>query len=76
MSHSQLDQLIHMANQIADNNQHHDSEAESVELIATHLMRFWARAMKQDIVAYANSDGSKLTPLAQKAVAELSAQYS
>ncbi len=76
MSHSQLDQLIHMANQIADNNLHHGDETESVQIVSDHLMRFWARAMKQQIVAYANNDGSQLTPLARKAVAELSAQYS
>ncbi len=76
MSNSQLNQLIHMANQIAANNTHHDDDAEAAQMVASHLKRFWARAMKQQIISYADSDGSALSPVARQAVAELAANYS
>ena len=74
MSHSQLDQLIIMANQIADNN-HLDTEAESIEFIATHIKKFWARSMKEELIAYAKEDGDKLNSLATPAIMSLSEQY-
>ncbi len=74
MSHSQLDQLIIMANQIADNN-HLDTDAESVEFIAMHIKKFWARSMKEELIAYANEGGDKLNVLATKAIMLLSEQY-
>lgn len=74
MSHSQLDQLIIMANQIADNN-HLDTDAESIEFIATHIKKFWARSMKKELIAYAKEGGDKLNLLATQAVMLLSEQY-
>lgn len=75
MSHSQLEQLITMANQIADNNTHHDSEEDSVRFIAHHIKSFWARSMKHELIEYAQNDGSQLNALALKATLELAAQY-
>ncbi len=68
MSRSQLETLIHMANQIAVNNAHY---ADAAERIHTHLKKFWARSMKGQIVAYLQQDGSELSPLAREAVARL-----
>lgn len=76
MSNAQLNHLIHMANQIADNNTHHDHEDDAVEMVASHLKKFWARAMKQQIVQYANNDGSELNRVAKKAVSQLAERYS
>ncbi len=74
MSHSQLDQLIIMANQIADNN-HLDTDAESVEFIAMHIKKFWARSMKHELIEYAQNDGSQLNEFALKATLKLGVQY-
>lgn len=71
MSHNQLDTLIHMANQIAANNSHYGTEAEAAERVLTHLKKFWARSMKQQILDYLNEDGSQLSPLARTAIARL-----
>ncbi|MBA2779833.1 formate dehydrogenase subunit delta [Billgrantia kenyensis] len=71
MSRSQLDTLIHMANQIAANNAHYGDDA--AERVHTHLKKFWARSMKRLIVEYLHEDGSELSPLARQAV-ELLAQ--
>jgi len=78
MSPTQLPQLIHMANQIADNQFCPDINAEqqhAVDLIAGHLKRFWAKSMKQQIVAYAREDGAELRPLALRAVRQLAQAY-
>jgi len=61
-------QLIHMANQIATNNENHRTEEEAVVAVATHMKKFWARSMKQDIVDYLNSGGTDLHPISRLAV--------
>lgn len=75
MTNAQLDHLIRMANQIADNNTHHDTESEAVEMVTTHLKKFWARAMKQQIVEYALNDGQALNPVAKQAIDQLALYY-
>ncbi|CAO3308182.1 formate dehydrogenase subunit delta [Pseudomonas asiatica] len=67
----QLYTLILMANQIAANNSHCGSEAEAAERVRTHLKRFWARSMKQQIVDYLHRDGSQLSSIAKVAITEL-----
>ncbi|QOR40585.1 formate dehydrogenase subunit delta [Billgrantia diversa] len=68
MSRSQLDTLIHMANQIAINNAHYGDAAERIH---THLKKFWARSMKHQIIDYLREDGSQLSPLARQAIEQL-----
>ncbi|MGR4070416.1 formate dehydrogenase subunit delta [Halomonas sp. LR3S48] len=68
MSRSQLDTLIHMANQIAINNAHYGDAAERIH---THLKKFWARSMKRQIIDYLREDGSQLSPLARQAIERL-----
>lgn len=79
MSPTQLSHLIHMANQIADNQFRPDTSAEqqqyTVDLICGHIKRFWARSMKQQIIAYAREDGAELRPLALQAVRQLAQVY-
>ncbi|ANG62727.1 formate dehydrogenase [Marinobacterium aestuarii] len=70
---NQLDTLIHMANQIADNNSHYGTQEEAAIRVAAHLKKFWARSMKQQIIAYLQQDGSNLTPLAQTAITQMQA---
>lgn len=73
MSRSQLDSLIHMANQIAANNTHFGEAA--AEYVATHIKKFWARSMKNQIIAYLQQDGSQLSPLAQQAIERLAQEW-
>ncbi|NVK41014.1 MAG: formate dehydrogenase subunit delta [Oceanospirillaceae bacterium] len=68
---NQLDTLIHMANQIAANNSHYGSEAEATARVHSHLTKFWARSMKQQIIDYLQNDGSELSPLARDAISQL-----
>jgi len=73
MAHThQLEALIGMINQIADNvplAAHSKSKADDV---ASHVQRFWSRDMKISIIDYAEQGGQELNAIAQKAVAKLS----
>lgn len=72
MSH-QLNSLIRMANQIAANNNHKGDQDEVAAIVANHLKKFWARPMKQQIIAYCqeHSNDSELSAIATLAVKQL-----
>ena len=72
MGNHQLNSLIKMANQIAENNTHIGDETAEAEMVANHLTKFWARSMKAQIKEYLESDGSELLPIAKKAVVLMS----
>lgn len=67
MSQDQLGSLIKMINQIADNA----GNGENVDAVASHVARFWARPMKQQIVAHLHGGGDGLNPVAKQAVQQL-----
>jgi len=71
MHQSQLDHLIKMINQIASNNLYNDNVEQAAAKVANHIQRFWAPPMKQQIFNYAASDGSKLSPVVQQAIAQM-----
>lgn len=54
---SELDQLVKMANQIAANFSFHD---DCVDRLATHINRFWAPVMRQQLKDHANSGATDL----------------
>lgn len=62
---SDVDQMVKMANQIAENFSFYDDQ---VERTADHLQRFWASRMKQKMAAYLESGGEGLSEPARKAV--------
>ena len=64
----QIHHLIKMANQIAANFAHEQDTDAAALALANHLTRFWTSAMRQQIVAYAGSDGGELLPLARRAM--------
>ncbi|MEX0606241.1 MAG: formate dehydrogenase subunit delta [Marinobacter sp.] len=68
MSDQQLNNLIKMINQISVNNQHHDSDHQAAEAVAAHLMKFWARSMKQLIISHLDEGGEGLLPVSRMAV--------
>ena len=71
MAATELDHLIKMINQIADNIAIGDSEAVTGPKVADHINRFWARPMKEKIIDYAASDGKQLNDVAKIAVSQL-----
>ena len=66
MSHSPVETLIKMINQIATNNRAYEDK-EAAERVASHIKRFWARKMKEDLVEYLDAGGAELDPIAKDA---------
>lgn len=68
MGSNQLASTIKMVNQIAVNNSHLGDESEAAIIVASHIGKFWAKTMKQQLCQYFADDGSALNPIAQQAV--------
>ncbi|MGO2135525.1 formate dehydrogenase subunit delta [Marinobacter sp.] len=73
MSDPQLNNLIKMIDQIIANNLHQGSEDRVTDVAADHLHKFWARSMKQQIIACAHESPADLSALAQLTIAKLEA---
>lgn len=71
MSTSQLQHLISMINQISSNNNYNKSDEETACFVANHIRSFWARSMKEQILQYADEDGSKLSNASKIALTQL-----
>lgn len=65
---AEVDQLVKMANQIADNFSFHD---DAVERLTDHLTRFWAPSMRQELIRFHQSGGSGLKPPVVAAIRSL-----
>lgn len=68
MSSTELDNLIKMANQIADNIAIGDNQSVMATKAAEHIRSFWARPMKDKIIEYATRDGEQLNSVARVAI--------
>ncbi len=66
---SQLENLVHMANQIAANNAHWGTDDEVLARVANHLKKFWAPSMLRMLADYTEDD---LDPVARAAVRTIS----
>ena len=64
----EVERLVRMANQIADNLSFHD---DSVDRIADHLRRFWAPSMRQKLADHAAAGGVGLNPGVMAAIGRL-----
>lgn len=64
----EIEHLVKMANQIADNFSFH---ADAAERTADHLQRFWAPSMRQQLLEYDSAGGEGLQPLLQRALRQL-----
>jgi formate dehydrogenase subunit delta len=65
------DRLVAMANDIAAFFAGESDRETAVAGIASHIVRFWERRMRSQIVSYYLSGGGGLSPLAMAAVARL-----
>jgi formate dehydrogenase subunit delta len=64
----EIERLVKMANQIADNFSFHDDVAERT---ADHLQRFWAPSMRRKILEYHAQGGDGLGPAVREALGRL-----
>lgn len=65
---SEVEQLVKMANQIAENFSFHD---DSVERLADHVQRFWAPSMRTKLIAFHQDGGTGLKPDVIAAIGQL-----
>ena len=65
---SEIQSLVKMANQIADNFSFHD---DAVARTVDHIERFWAPSMQKSLVAYVDEGGGGLKPGTLDAVRKL-----
>lgn len=65
---SDMDHLVRMANQIAENFSFHDDQ---VARTADHLQRFWAPPMRRKLAAHAESGGEGLAEPVIEALGQL-----
>jgi len=66
----EVERLVKMANQIAENLVFHD---DAIERIADHLQRFWAPSMRQRLAEHAASGGAGIRPEVRAALQRLAA---
>ncbi len=64
----EIEHLVKMANQIADNFSFHE---DGVERIRDHLQRFWAPSMRAKLAEYEAADGNGLKPEVRRALRDL-----
>jgi len=69
-----IDNLITMANQIGDFFKSYPDHEQAKKDIVTHIKRFWALRMRQQIVAHVNEhQGQGLHPIVSEAIKQHSA---
>lgn len=62
---SELESLVKMANQIADNFSFHE---DAVDRTADHLRRFWAPSMRERLLEAVRDGEVQLKPVAENAI--------
>ena len=66
-----IDNLVHMANRIAEFFEAMPDEAEARDGVAQHLQRYWEPRMRRELVAHVQANqGVGLRPLVLAAVRE------
>ncbi len=67
---NELQTLVKMANQIAANFSFHE---DAVERTVTHLQRYWAPVLRQQMIDHVSAGGAGLDELALQAAQRLTA---
>ncbi len=65
---AEVEQLIKMANQIAENFSFHD---DPVDRLTDHIQRFWAPSMTQKLIEFRKAGGSGMKPAVAAAIQRL-----
>jgi formate dehydrogenase subunit delta len=66
-----IEQLVTMANDIANFFRNASDPGAGPRNVADHLRRYWAPPMRKQIIAHLNGGGAGLSDLAREAVGEL-----
>ncbi len=65
------DSIIKMSNQIADNIGLHLTTEQAADKVFNHIQLFWAKSMKNNLIAYYQEDGTRLGSTTKLAVEKL-----
>ena len=68
---TELQHLIKMLNQIADNVAMGESAELAAAQVADHLCRFWAPSMRKQVFDYVDTGGEELQPISRAAIIKL-----
>lgn len=68
---NQIETLIKMINQIADNAPKDGGSEDTAKVVAGHVQKFWAKRMKAEIKEYLARGGRGLNEVAVRAVERL-----
>ena len=71
MSSTELEHLVKMINQIADNITPGEGDDGRAREVAAHVKKFWAPSMIKTITEYAEDDGKNLQAAALAAISLL-----
>ena len=69
------DALIKMVNEIASNIAPGRSQEQAAKMVTDHIVRFWARSMKLEIINCLETNSEQLEPTAVQAVSQLKELY-
>jgi formate dehydrogenase subunit delta len=67
MSHSTVERLVYMANQIGDFFKYQPKQ-DAAEGIAGHIRKFWDPRMRKQIYAHLDAGGEGLEPTTRRAI--------
>ena len=73
MTDDSTSHLIEMANQIAVNLAHGKEQNQCITDIASHIQRFWAPSMRQQLLAAINQGDHQIHELVVEAAKQLTA---
>ena len=65
---AEVEQLVKMANQIAENFSFHD---DAVDRLTDHIQRFWAPSMTQKLIEFRKDGGSGMKSVVAAAIQRL-----
>ncbi len=68
---SEIEHLVKMANQVAENFAFAGDEQKQIASLVDHLTRFWAPSMKQHLLDYAGQGGEGLSACVLSALDQL-----
>lgn len=68
-----IQNLVEMANDIAQYFEFGNEHDEAVNSVATHLHKYWEIRMRREIVAHVEAGGKGLEPVARDAVIKMGA---
>jgi hypothetical protein len=66
-----VNKLVRMANQIAENLDSGSNKGQTVDSVADHIQRFWTPGMRSQIVDHWRGQPDDLSPLAAQSIAAL-----